>query len=112
MSSVNVEEKITKTYKATRRLYLNKDKSAIVDENDPQASFLLAAEGNEVSAEDVEKYGLMGDSADKSDASPSDETKPKADAETSGIVREPAKEKVIGTVDDKKPTKKASKKGK
>ena len=43
---------------ADHRIYLNRERTAIVDEDDPEASFLLAAEGNPVSAEDAEKYGL------------------------------------------------------
>jgi len=36
---------------ADRRLYLNADKTAVVEEHDPDASFLLAAAGSEIPRE-------------------------------------------------------------
>jgi hypothetical protein len=41
-----------------KRLYVNADRSKIVDETDPEATFLLVGEGGTVSDEDAEKYGL------------------------------------------------------
>lgn len=43
---------------AKRRLFVNADKSKIVDEGSEEAAYLLAGEGVEVSAEDIKKYGL------------------------------------------------------
>ena len=57
--SVTKSEETSTTYTADKRLYLNRDKSEIVEEDSPEAAFLLAAEGQEVSQEDVEKYGLL-----------------------------------------------------
>lgn len=47
-------------YMAPKNLYVNKDKSKLVEESDPDAAFLLAAAGTEVEPEVVEKYGLGG----------------------------------------------------
>jgi hypothetical protein len=41
-----------------RRLYLNADKTQVVEEGDERATHLLAARGDEVSDEDVKRYGL------------------------------------------------------
>lgn len=45
-------------HKAGRRLYLNGDRSKVVPEDHPDAHYLLAAEGDEVSDEDAARYGL------------------------------------------------------
>lgn len=42
----------------TRRLWLTADRERVVEEGDPSAAFLLAAEGDEVSDEDAERYGV------------------------------------------------------
>jgi hypothetical protein len=55
--------------KATERLYLNADKSKVVPEGDPEAAFLFATPGTEISAEDAAKYGL---GAKKAAAKPAD----------------------------------------
>lgn len=44
--------------KADKRYYLNADRSRVVEEGDPDAAYLLAAEGTDISNEDVERYGL------------------------------------------------------
>ena len=54
---------------ADHRIYLNRERTAVVDEADPEASFLLAAEGAAITVEDAERYGL-GDYADKKAAKP------------------------------------------
>lgn len=46
------------TYKATERLCLNTERTAIVSCDSPAAHFVLANPGQEVSDEDCEKYGL------------------------------------------------------
>lgn len=43
---------------AEKRYYLNADRSRVVEEDDPSATYLLAAEGTDISNEDVERYGL------------------------------------------------------
>jgi hypothetical protein len=45
--------------KATKRLFVNADKSKIVEEGSADAAFLLVGEGQEISDEDAEKYGLL-----------------------------------------------------
>lgn len=45
-------------FTSTRRLYLNRDKTGVVEEGDPEAAFLLVAEGGELPHEEAEKYGL------------------------------------------------------
>ena len=45
---------------ADKRYYLNADRSQVVEEDDPGATYLLAAEGADISNEDVERYGLGG----------------------------------------------------
>lgn len=47
-------------YVSDKRLYVNKDKSRVVEESDPEAAYLLVAEGSELSDADAEKYGLGG----------------------------------------------------
>jgi hypothetical protein len=44
-----------------RRLYLNADKTQVVEDGDPRATHLLAATGDEVSQADVDRYGLTLD---------------------------------------------------
>lgn len=45
---------------ADKRYYLNADRSRVVEEDDPDATYLLAAEGADISNEDVARYGLDG----------------------------------------------------
>lgn len=47
--------------KADKRLYLNADRSKVVEEGDPEAAYLFAAEGAEVPDAEAKKYGLMGE---------------------------------------------------
>lgn len=66
------------TYKSDKRLYLNADRSEIVEEGSPEATFLLVSEGGTVSTEDAKKYGL---SAKARDAAEESEDKPKSEAD-------------------------------
>ncbi len=43
---------------ANKNLYLNRDKTAVVAEDSPDAAFLLAGKGTEISPEAAAKYGL------------------------------------------------------
>ena len=43
---------------ADRRLYLNADKSAVVEEGDPAGAFLLVPAGKRISPVQMERYGL------------------------------------------------------
>lgn len=62
--------------KADKRYYLNADRSKVVEEGDPAAAYLLAAEGADISNEDAKKYGL-GRYAPE-DEMPADESEGKA----------------------------------
>lgn len=46
------------TYTSDKRLYLNADRSKVVEEGSPDAAYLLAGEGGEVSDEEAKRYGL------------------------------------------------------
>ena len=70
-----------------RRIYLNADKSKVVEGDSPEAAHLFAVEGDDVSDEDAKRYGLKFDTkaqkpaenkaeqpdADKSEDAPTDE---------------------------------------
>lgn len=43
---------------ADRRLWLTADRERVVEEGDPEAAFLFATPGKEISDADAEKYGL------------------------------------------------------
>lgn len=43
---------------ADRRLWLTADRERVVEEGDPEAAFLFATPGKDISDEDVERYGL------------------------------------------------------
>lgn len=45
-------------YKTEKRLYVNADRSKIVEEDSEEAAFLLAGAGHELSDEDATRYGL------------------------------------------------------
>jgi hypothetical protein len=44
--------------RADKRYYLNADRSKVVEQDDPDAAYLLAAEGDDITNEDVKRYGL------------------------------------------------------
>lgn len=69
-------------YRTTERLYVNADRSRIVPEDSSEAAFLLAAAGKEISAEDAEKYGLVGK---KAAAKPADKSAPAPENKASGV---------------------------
>lgn len=47
-------------WKSDRRLYTTADRSRVVDEDDPEAAILLAAEGMEIQDAEAERLGLTG----------------------------------------------------
>jgi hypothetical protein len=53
-----------------RKLWLTADKERVVEDGDPDAAFLFAGEGDEVSDEDAKRYGL------KAKAKPADKAAP------------------------------------
>jgi hypothetical protein len=67
---------------ADRRLYLNADKSRIVEDGDPTAAFLLATPGTTIPAADVAALGLEvvdGKVQHRSASATDDTPPPKAD---------------------------------
>lgn len=70
---------------AQQKLFLNADKSALVAEGDEAAAFLFCAEGDEITPETHEQFGLVDGAlpakAAKKPKAPA-ETKPAAAAET------------------------------
>lgn len=55
-----VEKSSTDNYTATERLFLTADRERVVTADDPDAAFLLANEGTEIPAAEVERLGLAG----------------------------------------------------
>ncbi len=47
-------------YKTEKRLYVTADRSRVVDEDDPAAAVLLAAEGVEIQDDEAARLGLTG----------------------------------------------------
>lgn len=47
-------------YKLDRDLYLNADKSKVVEADSEEAAYLLGRAGQSISDQDAEKYGLAG----------------------------------------------------
>lgn len=60
---------------ADRRLWLTADRERVVEEGDPEAAFLFATPGKEVSDEDAERYGLKPSRKAKDDDAPVAEEK-------------------------------------
>lgn len=67
-------------YKAEKRLYVNADRSRLVEEDDPEAAFLLAPEGAEIPDDVARQYGLIGGRS-KAEAPAEDKAVTSADAE-------------------------------
>lgn len=56
-------EKITTTaYRSDRKLWLTADRERVVEDGSSEAAFLFAGEGDEITVEDAERYGLVGGS--------------------------------------------------
>ena len=55
-----VEKATTDNYVATERIWLTADKERVVPDGSAEAAFLLANEGTEVPAAEVERLGLVG----------------------------------------------------
>ena len=72
-------------FKSDKRLYVNADRSKIVEEDSPEAAYLLVGAGGQVSDEDAKKYGLK--------ASRSAENKKADDEPESKQVAEPPQNK-------------------
>jgi hypothetical protein len=64
-------EKITSTaYRSDRKLWLTADREHVVEDGSSEAAFLFAGEGDEITTEDAERYGLLG--GGKAAAKPAD----------------------------------------
>lgn len=62
----------------SQRLWLNKDRSAVVADGDPRAAFLFCAPGQYVSEADARKYGLIAVVDATTDNNKPEGTKPPA----------------------------------
>lgn len=71
-------------YKADRRLYLNGDKSRVVEEGDPEAAFLYLAEGQSAPLAEARGYGLV----EGEDAEPA--TEQPVEAEVKAVSKAPS----------------------
>lgn len=67
---------MAKPFAAETRLYLNADKSAVVAEDSPEATYLLAPVGGYVAPEEVKRYGLKDSGS--ADAAPAADPPPAA----------------------------------
>lgn len=84
--SVQTEEQM----RADHHIYVNADRSRVVEEHDPDAAFLLAAAGDDVSAEDVKRYGLNASKAKAADEESDESPKAGAEAESKAMQSPPA----------------------
>lgn len=77
-------------YTADRRLYVNQDRSRLVEESDPDAYFLLVAEGGGLSDAVARQYGLIEDPKpkEKEPTAAEDESEAKA-------VKRPTEDKAV-----------------
>lgn len=71
-----VEQSSKDIYKATERLWLTADKERVVPDGNADAAFLLANEGSEIPADEVERLGLAGRKA----SAPAEDKKSEAPA--------------------------------
>ncbi|MDQ3671588.1 MAG: E3 binding domain-containing protein [Actinomycetota bacterium] len=56
---VNELQTVLRSVQAEQAIYLTHDRDRAVAADDPEAAFLLASEGSEVSREDALRYGLV-----------------------------------------------------
>lgn len=89
LSSIERED-TTVAFISDRRLYLNANRSAVVEEGDPSAAYLLVGEGGEVPTAVASKYGLKSPGKQPADGSAPDAKEP-ADAEDLDTIQEQAK---------------------
>lgn len=84
-----------------RRLFLTADKSRLVEADDPEAAFLWASEGGEVSEEDAAAVGYTDGTPKAEDAGTGSGVTVTKEAD------EPANKAVAGPDEDKAPAKPA-----
>lgn len=76
---------------ADRKLFLTADRERVVEEGDPDAAFLLAAPGKQISDADAERYGLKPKA--KAEAKQADEPDNKEAPAPANKARRSAKKK-------------------
>lgn len=64
MAKVSVEQTVSYVYRLTERLFVNADKSQVVEAGSAEAAYLLGGPGAEISEADVDKYGLLASGPD------------------------------------------------
>ena len=99
-------EDTTMAFTSDRRLWLNADRSAVVEDGDPAAAYLLVGEGGEVPTAVVRQYGLKSPGQQPADTGPGPAKDP-ADSEDLSTIKEQAKAQV--QADNKAVTPKADK---
>jgi hypothetical protein len=72
-------------FKSDRRLFHTADKSRVVEADSPDAAYLFVSEGQTVSDEDAERFGL--EAPDAGDEAEGDETEESADAKAASKPR-------------------------
>lgn len=62
---------------ADRKLWLTADREQVVEDGDPDAAFLFASPGDEVSDEDAKRYGVKAKAkpADKQASAPANKSR-------------------------------------
>jgi hypothetical protein len=79
-------------YESPKRLYVTMDRSRVVDESDPEAAYLLVAEGGSLTEEEARQYGLMGGDAPTPEAP---EAEAPAEEEADAKAKRPAANKAV-----------------
>lgn len=90
----------TQYWRSDKRLYINADRSRIVEESDPDAAYLYATPGKLVPMDEAIRYGLAGkQDAEKVEvpANVEDDQKP----ETSAKAVEPSEDKMVRLEENK-----------
>lgn len=65
---------------ADRKLWLTADKETVVEDGDPKAAFLLASPGDELSDDDVKRYGIKVKQAAPAEDKQAEPAEDKADS--------------------------------
>ncbi len=99
---------------SNKRIFVNKDKSKIVEEGSEEAAFLLVGEGAEISDEDIEKYELKKgkDYEDETEEEIANDSESESDVESKAVESAPENKAVTNAPETKTASKKAAKKSK
>lgn len=68
------------TYRSDKRLYVNADRSKVVDEGSAEAAYLLVTEGGELPDEDAKRYDLTGKKAAVAEPEPEPVAEPEIES--------------------------------